>query len=352
MLLALILLPFSITQQTEDPYAFLDLDYYAIFVEAYEAYIEEDYDLAIEKYLTYLAGNARDAKAIYNLACCYGLIGDEMLATSFMLRSVRAGFEDIDWISWDPDFDSVRDGEFFTPALDSISMAMAEEEANLGSIIHIPGITMIPCRIKLPDGFDPDVPHDLIIGLHGYGSNPDKFIKLSWDGFEEPDFIYAVPQAPYPRFAGAEPGFSWMIWSDDEDLPVATVEGSHQYICDVTKTLQEDYLIDETYLMGFSQGCGFTFETGLLNPELFDGLICFAGWLDTTVVSVDDIEAAGDLRIFIAHGTEDAVVEYEASTTAFQYLTSFGMDVEFHDFPSGHTVDPETLREAQVWMGE
>ncbi|RKZ09478.1 hypothetical protein DRQ25_06190, partial [Candidatus Fermentibacteria bacterium] len=52
------------------------------------------------------------------------------------------------------------------------------------------------------------------------------------------------------------------------------------------------------------------------------------------------------------HGTEDAVVEYEASTTAFEYLTSFGMDVEFHDFPSGHTVDPETLREAQAWISE
>ncbi|MCK5064230.1 MAG: hypothetical protein KAQ97_03035, partial [Candidatus Fermentibacteraceae bacterium] len=96
----------------------------------------------------------------------------------------------------------------------------------------------------------------------------------------------------------------------------------------------------------------FTFETGLLNPELYSGLICFAGWLDTTIVSVDDIEAAGDLRIFIAHGTEDAVVEYEASTTAFEYLTSVGMDVEFHDFPSGHTVDMETLREAQAWLGE
>ena len=159
MFLALILLPLSITQQTEDPYAFLDLDYHAIAVEAHDAYLEGDYDLSIEKYLIFLTANAQDVSALYNLACCYGLIGDEMNATSFMLRSVRAGFGDIDWISWDPDFDSVRDGEFFTPALDSIARVMAEDEATLGSVMHIPGTTMIPCRIKLPEDFDPNVPH-------------------------------------------------------------------------------------------------------------------------------------------------------------------------------------------------
>ncbi len=351
MLLALILVPAVLLNPIEDPYAFLDLDYDSLAAAASDAYMQEDYDAAINSYLSFLERNAKDVSALYNLACCYGLKGDEELATAFMLRSVRAGFEDLGWITWDPDFESVRNGVLFSGAVDSIAQAMEERDMSLGSILHVPGRIMIPCRIMLPENFDPDVPRNLLIGLHGYGSNPEIFMGL-WETFDEPDFIYAVPQAPYPRFAGSTPGFSWMIRSEDEELAGATVEDSHQYICDVAILLQENYNISETFLFGFSQGSGFTFETGLLNPDLFDGLICFAGWLDTTIVSVNDIETANEVRVFIAHGTEDMVVEYEASAIAFEYLSSFGMDVEFHDFPSGHTVDHETLRKAHTWMRE
>jgi len=349
MFLSIILLPALIMQPSVDPYAYLDIDYDSLAAAAHEAYMLEDYDAAVTGYLTYLERNVNDSSALYNLACCYGLLDNEELATDFVLRSIRAGFEDINWILWDPDFESIRDGERFSETLDSLFHAEQELENSLGSIFYIPGRTMIPVRIMLPVNFDPDTPNKLLIGLHGYGASPKGFIRL-WEGFQDPEFIYAVPQAPYPRFAGADPGFSWMIWSDDEELAAATIDGSHQYIRDVAESLRENYNISEVYLLGFSQGAGFTFQTGFLNPELFDGLICFAGWLDTTIVLTDHIKAAEDLRVFIAHGTDDAVVEFEVGTTAFEYLSSFGMDVEFHDFPSGHTVDRETLIEAQNWI--
>jgi phospholipase/carboxylesterase len=112
----------------------------------------------------------------------------------------------------------------------------------------------------------------------------------------------------------------------------------------------EEYRISDVYLMGFSQGCSFTYGIGLRHPDLFDGLICFAGWLDTAWVSADQVLAASQMPVVIAHGSEDQVVEYEASTTARDYLEDFGYDVLFLEFEGGHTVDADALVEAQSWL--
>mgnify|MGYP006289485649 FL=1 len=213
----------------------------------------------------------------------------------------------------------------------------------------MPCETMVPVVVRFPEDYDPSAEYRLLIGLHGYGANPESFSGL-WDKFQDPDFIYVVPQAPYPRFSGSTPGYSWMIWSEDEDLSRSTASGSVEYICEAARTAHDAYNVSETYLLGFSQGCSFTYAAGLENPDLFDGLICFAGWLDQNETTTDELEDAQNVRVFIAHGIEDQMVEYSAGSDAFEYLSSSGLDVEFTDFRGGHTVDTETLRAAEEWM--
>lgn len=141
-----------------------------------------------------------------------------------------------------------------------------------------------------------------------------------------------------------------MIWGDDEVLSRSTASGSVEYISEAARTAHNTYNVSETYLLGFSQGCSFTYASGLENPDLFDGLICFASWLDQNEISSDVLEEAQNVRVFIAHGIEDQMVEYSAGSDAFEYLSSSGFDVEFTDFQGGHTVDTETLRAAEEWM--
>jgi predicted esterase len=333
----------------EDPGAFLDTDYDSIYRQAHEAYTDGEYRESARLYLEFLRGNTSDAGAMYNLACCYGLLGDEVLATEFMVRSVRAGFDDLEWISWDPDFDSVRDGGLFPAALDSIGQAMDEREAMLGGAGYMAAGTILEYRIMFPEDYDPDRAVPLVIGLHGYGASPEGFAGL-WDRFDEPDFIFAVPRAPYNRFSGPDPGYSWAIRGDDEELSRESVRISEDWICSLRNALVGEYRISDVYLMGFSQGCSFTYGIGLRHPDLFDGLICFAGWLDTTWVSGDQVLAASHMPVVIAHGFEDQVVEYEASTTARDYLEESGYDVLFIEFEGGHTVDADALVEAQSWL--
>ena len=333
-----------------DPGSFLDADYDSLYRGAHMAYLDGDYQTSIGYYLEYLRGNVGDAGAIYNLACCYGLLGDESLATSFMVRSVRAGFEDLGWISWDPDFDSVRGGELFDTALDSISLEMEARSSESGAVRYLAAESMQEYLIRFPADYDPGMSYPLVIGLHGYGADPEGFAGL-WDRFADPGFIYAVPRAPYNRFSGADPGYSWGLWSDDdESVGIRSTELSEDWVCRLASSLRQEYAVSEVYLMGFSQGCGFTYGIGLSNPELFDGLMCIAGWLDTSWVSREEVLAASHIPVVIIHGNEDQVVEFEAGTTAYDYLEEAGYELLFIEFQGGHTVDTDALREAQAWL--
>jgi len=331
---------------------FLDYETDALERAAWEAYGDEDWELAARFYLAYLQYNVSDGGNIYNLACCYGLMGEAELAAMYLDRAVDAGFTDIGHISWDPDFDPVRETDVFSETFDSIVEAAEVEEAKKGEMIYSLAPTFLPCRIMLPEDYDPEENYTLLIGLHGYGASPDSFIQL-WERFDDPDFIYISPQAPYPFSVGNDIGYSWDTWHEDNEdfLPQVTTL-TEMYVSSLVKSMSEQFNIDSVYLMGFSQGCGYTYMAGIHHHEQFDGLICFGGWLDTDWITDENLEAATDLRVFIAHGTSDRMVEFESGTAARDLLLDKGYDVTFHEFDGAHRVPEEALQAAQAWMNE
>ena len=130
----------------------------------------------------------------------------------------------------------------------------------------------------------------------------------------------------------------------------ASARATVGYVLSLVDLLRETYDIGEVYLLGFSQGCGFAYATGLSAPERFDGLICFAGHLDSALATAENLEAAASLRIFIGHGYDDRSIPCEASEEAFETLDDAGMDVELFLFDAGHSIPVEAVREAERWM--
>ncbi|MCD6118219.1 hypothetical protein J7K50_00065 [bacterium] len=340
-----------------DPYApdagdFLDIDTQALEKAAYEAYQSGDYELSAKYYLLILRYDIKDSGSIYNLACCYGLLGEAELAAKYVERAVNAGFEDIEHIKRDPDFDSVRGEPAFDEVIERIAEIADVRQAELGEIVYIDSPILLQCRVLLPEGYDPDEKYPLLLGLHGYGDNLDRFILLMKKrNIDSTDFIYASLQAPYPFLSGIGLGYSWSIWDENEPMlwPKSSSK-TENYIARAVTELEKRYSIDDVYLMGFSQGCGFTYQAGMRNPELFEGIICFGGWLDTDWIGEDRISAASGLRVFIAHGNTDRMVEFESGENAWNYLLDRGYDVTFYEFDGAHTVPEEALKLAVEWM--
>jgi phospholipase/carboxylesterase len=332
----------------EDAGDFLDFDLREHANKAYRAYQEGKFEESARWYLILLRHNIDDGGSIYNLACCYGLLGQEYLAAKYLIRSAKAGFDDVEHVMRDPDFDEVRNTEVFRDAVEHLRKITRDRQNDLGELIQVEAQSFFPCRIHLPGEFDSTKTYPLLVGLHGYGSDPDGFITL-WKRFEKNDFIYACPQAPYPFSAGNNIGYSWMARTPavGDSLSMLTAES---YILRVIDDVKKRYNVHQVYLFGFSQGCSVAYFTGIRNHGLFAGLIGFGGWLDTDRLDDEMIGKGRGVRVFIAHGNSDRTVKPESGAEARDRLRTAGYEVTFHEFDGAHSVPEDALKEAEKWM--
>jgi phospholipase/carboxylesterase len=333
--------------------AMLDVDLDSLEGLATSAYQEGRYLDAASLYLDALSYDIGNSNAIYNLACCYGLLGEPELAAACLRRAFAAGFDDIGHARRDPDFDLVRSSDGFAGLLDSLEASATEAESETGLLITVRSPAYHRCRVRLPADFDSTRTYPLVVGLHGFGSNPDRFIRL-WRKFgDNPRFIYACPQAPYAMSAGRDMGYSWFLHAEQDSARAAAIHvASEDYVVDAVLDLKSRYATSGIFLLGFSQGCALTYTAGMKYHELFDGLVCFGGWLETDWLTEETVTAAQRLRVYIGHGTEDRVVQYEAGASAAERLQALGFDVVLAPFEGGHRIPEEEARKAIAWLSE
>ncbi|MBN2379964.1 hypothetical protein JXM67_09215 [candidate division WOR-3 bacterium] len=346
-----------IDPSTIDPFAegagsFLDADLMEYAKKAYESYEEGDYLKSAQYYLALLHYNVNETVAVYNLACCYGLLGKDTLAARYLARAYKSGFTDIQHILQDPDFDGVRESAVFSAILDSIVSHAEEKQKVMGDVTYNNASVYIKCRVLLPSDYDSTRSYPLVVGLHGWGSSSDGFIRL-WELFGEPEFIYASPQAPYAFPVGGELGFSWEEWiPEDKELAAEARLQSEAYVMNAVTGLEARHKIDKVYLMGFSQGGNFTYSVGIKNHEAFDGIISLGGWLDTEWVGEEALEEGKDLAVFIGHAKDDKRVAFKSAKEARKILEKLGYNVTFYAFEGGHSVPAEEAEAMIKWIEE
>jgi len=326
----------------------LDQDIAEYEVKAWEAYQKQDYEAAIQNYFHYLKYNITHSNALYNLACCYGLTENEDLASKFLLYSFESGFDDLDHIKKDPDFELVRESKIFSETINKIENRLAENQKAIVVEKFLKSPIMNRVLISLPDNFEEKKSYKLIVGLHGYGSNAENFLKLM-NMCSRDSLIFAVPFAPYAFSLGKEIGYSWNLRLDKELVNKSSIT-SNDYILNCIEQMRKDFKIDETYLFGFSQGAYFSFDIGIRNYELIDGIIPFGGGLIDQPEIEKIIKRVEDLRVFVAHGKKDNVVEFSNSQKAVELLRNNDIEVEFIEFDGSHQVPVEILQNAFNWV--
>jgi phospholipase/carboxylesterase len=340
--------PADPTIATPDPLAFLAVDPNALLAQAQTAHLAGDIPTAIARYLDFLHTTPSNAAAIYNLAGCYGLQGDEVLAARALDYAFMAGFEEANLLETDTNFAKVRGKAVFDETVARIIETHNARQKAYGETVYSPAQSLIKCRVRVPEDYDPTKPATLIIGLHGLGQTAEYFSGLA-DRFAKRDFIFATPESPYPYKPG---GYGWWPRTVDFEDPLR-VNGaslSEQYIVAVLAELRSRYKIGDVYLLGFSQGCSMTYLTGIHHPELFKGLICFSGWLQQNRMTEAQYQAAQGLRVFISHGTADPIALPAEGAAAREGLKSHGFDVTFFEFEGGHALPVEATKAAEEWL--
>ena len=332
----------------KDAWRFLDDDLDEDRIEAGKARERGDYQTAARHYLAYLYRDSRDARVIYNLARCYGRMGDADAAAELLTRAAERGFARPDLLQSDTEFDPIRSSRAFR----NHQKALAGLAGTLGQTMAVSGPRVNLYRLRLPASYDAAKAYPLVVGLHGNGSNADEQMQsMPTDAFE--GMICAAPEGAYSRIdlasqRGAH--FSWYLPDADPALRPLLDAVTSEQVSRVVDDVSQRHRVSRVVLLGFSQGVSVAYLTAMNRPDRIAGIVAFAGGFPRTSVTPEQLKAASHLRVMIAHGTGDAQVRLEASERARDLLRKAGYKVQFETFDGGHVVPPDAARSAGDWI--
>jgi phospholipase/carboxylesterase len=189
-------------------------------------------------------------------------------------------------------------------------------------------------------------PKQLIVFLHGYGSNGDDLISLApyWADLL-PDAEFVSPNAPFPCEQNPFGGFQWFGL---EERNAAMMLAGTRAAATILDAYLDDALksrgLDERKLalVGFSQGTMMSLHVGPRRATAPAAIVGYSGAL----IGPDALgaELKSKPPILLVHGTGDQVVPFPAMSAAAQALQALGVKVETLARPGlPHSIDPEGL---------
>jgi len=84
-----------------------------------------DYDRALREYERAIKLMPNEPVVLYNIACIYALRGKADEAFRYLARSIRAGYDDVEWLERDPDLKGLHDDPRFQQMVEMIRRVKA-----------------------------------------------------------------------------------------------------------------------------------------------------------------------------------------------------------------------------------
>lgn len=198
-----------------------------------------------------------------------------------------------------------------------------------------------------------------VIWLHGLGADGHDFEPVVPELGLPPGHAirFVFPHAPR-RPVTVNGGFVMRAWYDilGFDGPVSEdAAGIRASAAQITALIARENARGipdaRIVLAGFSQGAAMALHTGLRHRERLAGLLALSGYLPlAATLAAERSPANAATPVFLAHGEIDAVVRFPRGTATRDWLVQLGWQPEWHDYPIGHEVCWEELRDIGAFL--
>lgn len=186
-----------------------------------------------------------------------------------------------------------------------------------------------------------------VIWLHGLGADGNDFApivpELVLDGLPDVRFVFPHALVQPVTINNGMPMRSWydiraadLVRREDEDGIRTSAAQVEQLIArERARGVESRHIV----LAGFSQGCAMALHTALRHAEPLAGVMGLSGYLPLAdLLAAERMNANDATPIFLAHGTQDPVVQMVRAEATRVALTAFGYDVQWHTYPMQHSV--------------
>ena len=197
-----------------------------------------------------------------------------------------------------------------------------------------------------------------VIWLHGLGADRYDFLPVA-EALQESLLTtrFVLPQAP-TRPVTINGGYEMPSWYDIKAMSPARsisleeLEASSKMVTDLIEA-QKRTGIDASriFLAGFSQGGAVVFHTAFMNWEgPLGGVIALSTYAPTFSEELELSASQQRIPALCLHGQYDDVVQNAMGRSAYEHLKSRGVTVTWQEYPMGHEVLPEEIRNIGTWL--
>ena len=179
------------------------------------------------------------------------------------------------------------------------------------------------------DSLSKNKPRQAIILCHGYGGDGKDIstLAISWQRFL-PDAIFLCPNAPEVCSDNPQ-GYQWFdLRSEREEIilekSLIAEEKLSVFLDQVFNNLQLEF--SSLALVGFSQGCMMSIQTGLKKKEQINCIIGYSGKVINQKHLSNNINSKP--KIFLMHGANDQIVPPTHLLEAKEYLNKHGLKIK------------------------
>ena len=199
-------------------------------------------------------------------------------------------------------------------------------------------------------------PQQLVMFLHGYGSNGDDLIGLT-QAFQAvlPDAAWVSPNAPQ-NVPGLPGGYQWFGLEaarlDPEGMYWGCREASPILDAYINEELARYGLSDDKLaLIGFSQGTMMALHIAMRRMEPLAGVLGYSGLLAGPDKLEEEMSAKPPVRLI--HGDADDRIPVGMLTAAAEALKTVGVEVSGHVSPGvGHGIGPDGVQSGGEFLAK
>jgi len=208
---------------------------------------------------------------------------------------------------------------------------------------------MLDHRIHIPTDARDGAP--LFVLLHGRGSDMDDLMALQ--PHLPAEAIVVTPRAPFPGAPwGYGPGWAWYRFLGGDRPEPESFSAAQRALREFLAALADLLPVAPGPLVlgGFSQGGTMSLAHALLAPGRVPMVLNFSGFLANhpeLVVSPESVRGCG---IFWGHGIQDTSIPFALAEQGREVLRQAGADLDARDYPIGHWIAPEELRDMLAWV--